>query len=164
MTRTYDTSPVDPRKKAAFRSQRWNAKRRGIEFKFCLVDWIEWWGDDFELRGVHHGQLVMARNGDLGAYEIGNVFKCLSTVNIASGPKADPHVRSERSKNIHARRIAAGIPSHLAVRGDDHPKSKAVNTPAGRFGSMALAAEHYGVTRQALWYRVKHGADGYAIA
>jgi hypothetical protein len=37
---------------------------------------------------------------------------------------------------------------HLTQRGDDHPRSRAVITPAGRFGSAALAAKHYGVTRQ----------------
>ena len=46
-------------------------------------------------------------------------------------------------------------------RGDDHPKSRAVITPAGRFGSIALAAKHYGITRQAAFTRVRREVPGW---
>lgn len=62
-------------KRIAFSGQKNNAKKRGIEFLFTLDEWIDWWGDDFALRGRNPSDLCMARIGDQGAYEIGNVVK-----------------------------------------------------------------------------------------
>ena len=45
--------------------------------------------------------------------------------------------------------------------GDGHPRSRAVLTPAGRFDSLTIAAEHYGITRQAAHYRAKNGRLGW---
>jgi hypothetical protein len=47
-------------------------------------------------------------------------------------------------------------------RGDGHPKSQAVITPAGRFGSIALAAEHYGLTRAGGLNRVRKNLAGWS--
>jgi hypothetical protein len=49
-------------------------------------------------------------------------------------------------------------------RGDAHPKSTPVITPAGRFGSIALAAEHYGITRAGASHRVRKGLFGWHTA
>ena len=57
------------------------AKGRGIEWQFTYDTWIEWWGDDIANRGPYKGQLVMARNGDIGPYHPDNVHKATSTDN-----------------------------------------------------------------------------------
>ncbi len=48
---------------------------RGIEWNLTFDQWLAWWGDDIWNRGCRAGQLVMARYGDQGAYEIGNIRK-----------------------------------------------------------------------------------------
>ena len=62
-----------------------------------------------------------------------------------------------------ATRIATGNPrgAQLKVRGDDHPKSRGCWTPKGRFGSIALAAEALGITRQGAMLKIKRGTKGW---
>lgn len=117
-------------------------------------EWLEWWGDDLDKRGRHRDSLVMARHGDKGPYALGNIKKITARANL---DEADKSYLSAMMVGIHARRKAAGIKLHLEVRGDGHPKSKPVITPAGRFGSASLAADHYGITRAGACWRVKNG-------
>lgn len=132
---------------AAWRTQRLSAHQRGIAFRFSLLQWWLWWQQALSghgpsaKRGKRHGCYVMARLGDAGAYEPGNVHCVTPAGNHADRP-LDRQIAAQRSK----RRMPLG--THLKVRGDGHPRSKAVVTPAGRFGSAALAAEHHGLTRQ----------------
>ncbi len=70
-----------------FRTQRDQAQRRGIAFKFTYEDWVAWWeeklGPDWErLRGCKRGQFVMARFGDRGSYERHNVRAIRAEENI----------------------------------------------------------------------------------
>lgn len=147
----------DP-KRNAFREHRYNAAHRGILFKFTFAQWVEWWGKDFERRGRKLGQLVMARRRDQGAYEPSNCYKATHTENANDYSRSHEHLAAA-ARVRHARRKAAGIRHHLEVRGDGHPKSKAVMTPAGRFGSGALAAEHYGITRAGMAWRCRNLLD-----
>lgn len=59
----------------AYAFQRRNAKNRGIAWKLTLEEWWEIWKSSgkYEERGRNRGQYVMARVGDQGAYERGNV-------------------------------------------------------------------------------------------
>lgn len=66
----------------AYRSQKYGAQTRGIEFHFTYEQWIAWWeghlGPDWRLkRGRQRHQYVMARIGDKGHYEPSNV-RCVS--------------------------------------------------------------------------------------
>jgi len=61
--------------KKAYIQQKGDAKKRGIEFKLTFEDWSNWWGADFVNRGVGADKLVMARIGDVGAYELSNIKK-----------------------------------------------------------------------------------------
>jgi len=61
--------------------QRKNAEKRGIEWGFTFESWMSWWGDDIVNRGVRSGQLVMARNGDIGPYHPDNVRKATTVEN-----------------------------------------------------------------------------------
>jgi|ERR1035437_2882331 hypothetical protein len=58
-----------------FRFQKKDAAYRGIPFLFTYEEWVKIWTDSNHAheKGCHRGQYVMARFGDKGAYEIGNV-------------------------------------------------------------------------------------------
>jgi hypothetical protein len=66
------------------------AKQRGIPFRLTFEEWLAIWTESGKLdqRGWRRGQFVMARPGDKGAYEIGNVVICLAEEN-----------RAERNRN-----------------------------------------------------------------
>ena len=58
-----------------FSAQRSDAKRRGIPFLLTFEEWLNIWKASGRLqqRGHGRGRYVMARNGDRGGYELGNV-------------------------------------------------------------------------------------------
>jgi len=67
-----------------------NARKRGIPFHLTRKQWEWLWEREFgpnwlHYRGVRHGQYCMARFGDRGAYEIGNVRIILTTDNTREG-------------------------------------------------------------------------------
>lgn len=66
----------------AFQRQKRHARLRGTPFHFSYIEWRAWWERELgplwmEKRGCRRGQYVMARLGDQGAYEPGNV-KCVT--------------------------------------------------------------------------------------
>jgi hypothetical protein len=84
----------------------------------------------------------MCRIADKGPYAIGNVYcgTCRDNVNDVDW------------KPIGARH-AVWLKEHSWLKGTtgaDHPRSKAVTTPAGAFPSMTAAAAHYGISRPTL--------------
>ena len=58
-----------------FLQQRASAKYRGVEFRLTFEQWRDWWlaTGHVDERGKLRGQWVMARPGDAGAYEVGNL-------------------------------------------------------------------------------------------
>ncbi len=159
---------ISEREFLAWKAHRDNSAARGIAFRFTLLGWTLWWRHELALRGPkatrgrNRGNYVMARIRDRGAYEAGNV-RCL---NVKQNANDRPHVDREIAMiRVKAAREASGNPlgKHLWVRGDGHPRSKAIITPAGRFGSMALAADHHGITRQAVHCRIKGGSPGWHV-
>lgn len=146
----------------AWREQRHSSLKRGIPFNFTLLAWHCWWNAELVVlgpdarRGKRRGEYVMARHGDTGAYEHGNVYAATPAQNAADIREDVRIVMTERATET---RNANGNPrgQHLAIRGDGHPKAHAVITPIGRFGSIALAADAYGITRAGGHYRLKRG-------
>ncbi|RYE95686.1 MAG: hypothetical protein EOO77_42410, partial [Oxalobacteraceae bacterium] len=69
--------------RAKYTSQRDKAKIRGIEWKLTFEEWDKWWVDSGHKseRGRFRGNYCMARIGDTGPYEIGNIFCALFEVN-----------------------------------------------------------------------------------
>jgi hypothetical protein len=63
------------------------AKKRNIDWHFTYDTWINWWGEDITNRGTYKGQLVMARNGDIGPYHPDNVRKATCSENCSEGSK-----------------------------------------------------------------------------
>lgn len=150
---------ADARK--AFRQQVQNSIRRGIPFLFSFEEWWEWWNAEpgrWEQRGVGKRRLAMARHGDNGAYEPGNVLPLTNSQNASS---VDP----ERIRRGIQRAIAEGryCGPWKGKRGGGHPTSKLVVTPRGRFGSGALAAEAFGIARGTAtrWARLGIGGWSY---
>ena len=153
----------------SWKAQRDAALGHGIAFRFGLLSWSMWWRHQLALlgpdakRGRNCGNYVMGRIHGQGAYEPGNV-QCVTRQQHADDrPETD---RKAAVQRIRATREAHGQPlgyNLKGARGDAHPRSKAVVTPAGRFGSMALAADHHGITRQAVHDMVKRGTPGWRL-
>ena len=60
-------------KRMAWGTQKSGATRRGIEFLFSFVEWVDYWGDLFDLRGRGSDDLCMARHNNTGPYHPDNV-------------------------------------------------------------------------------------------
>jgi hypothetical protein len=144
----------------SWRMKYHDAKARGIEFTFTLMQWRLWWM--FELRMKGHdakrgrgiGKYMMCRIGDVGPYTPDNVYCGTAKENAADTKRHYDHAAA-------ARLWHATHDSHLkGKRGDAHPKSRAVLTPR-RYGSIALASEAHGITRQAGFHRIKAGVWSY---
>jgi hypothetical protein len=145
----------------AFRSHVHAAKSRGIGFFFTIDRWWAWWQTDdrWQRRGIGKNKLVMARKGDAGPYSPENVFCCTHSQNIQL---IDPAKMSASQLAASARRKRLpGYNHHLSVRGDGHPRSRAVITPIGRFGSAAVAADAHGLTRHGAALRAEQQRNGW---
>ena len=66
-----------------FKQQRRQAKQRDISWQMTFEEWISVWQESgkWEQRGKRNGEYVMARQGDVGPYSVGNVYICLATEN-----------------------------------------------------------------------------------
>lgn len=69
-------------------SQSRSAKSRGIGFTLTFEQWWDIWNKSghWDQRGIGKGQYVMSRRGDIGPYEIGNVF-----IQTQAGNHKDSH-------------------------------------------------------------------------
>ena len=66
----------------AFEANRGDRLRRGVEWRLTFDQWWRLWESHWHERGNRRGQYVLARNGDCGAYELGNVRICTVSENI----------------------------------------------------------------------------------
>ena len=93
----------------AFRSQKINARRRGIAWEMTFADWWRIWdvSGKWSQRGRGQGY-VMARKGDTGPYSVDNVYIATSSQNIKDSYIFRPyHLRN----NKHLRRHKTGEPT-----------------------------------------------------
>ena len=58
-----------------YMDQKGLARRRNIDWQLTYEQWLSFWGNDIEKRGVGIGKLQMCRYKDLGPYKLGNIFK-----------------------------------------------------------------------------------------
>lgn len=72
----------------AFQHQRFAASRRRIGWKLTLPEWWSIWQDSghWSERGVGRGYM-MCRVGDIGSYEVGNVFIGPGVENLSAATK-----------------------------------------------------------------------------
>jgi hypothetical protein len=89
---------LDPNK-AKFAGAKGVAKYRGIPFRLTFDEWMSIWlaSGKWDRRGWRRGQFVMARPGDKGAYEIGNVIICLAEDNRAERNRNYPSPSHQRN-------------------------------------------------------------------
>lgn len=83
-----------------FESQRNAAKNRAIPWKLTLAQWWQMWQESgrWESRGRGKGKYCLARLGDAGAYEIGNVWVCEFAENCR---EAISHAQRGSKGNVH---------------------------------------------------------------
>lgn len=105
--------------KGKYAEQKRRAKARGVPF---LLTFNEWWAiwtlsGKWPKRGNTRGRYCMCRKGDLGAYEVGNVY-----IGTWSQNTADRN-RSVIVKRHTARSTAVDFrePGTVAVVGDEVP-------------------------------------------
>ena len=89
-----------------FRQQRSNARLRGKEFKLTPEQWWKIWQESghWDERGKGRDKYCMARFGDLGAYEVGNVEIVTNRSNNIDGSTGRLHTKAtiEEMKKTHA--------------------------------------------------------------
>jgi len=103
---------VDEKLKHAFNTQRYHAENiRNIKFLLTFNEWLEIWiqSGHLEERGSKKGQYCMSRYGDIGPYEIGNVFIQLHSINVSAANKGRPSPKKgiPRSEEIKSKISAA---------------------------------------------------------
>lgn len=83
-----------------FQIHRASAKDRGIEFKLSFEQWEMWWKESghYHERGRGVGKYVMARKGDQGAYELGNIECKLGGDNIREAHVGRPKSEEWKAK------------------------------------------------------------------
>lgn len=100
----------------AFRSQRNSAKNRNIEWDLTLWQWWTIWqaSGHWDDRGRGQGY-VMCRNGDDGAYAVGNVFIAPARLNSSDNknkksnlPMGVRHIKRGNYETYVAQRMIAG--------------------------------------------------------
>ena len=119
--------------------QKRHAARRNIPFLLTFEQWSDLWRESgkWDQRGRFHGQYCMARYGDKGAYEIGNVRICLSEENRAEGNK---HPWSwERRRRTSAR--LKGRRFLLATRAKMSASAKIKTFSASHRANLSLAGK-----------------------
>ena len=85
--------------KQKYKSQRHGAKRRGIEWQFTFQTWIEFWGADWERRGVGPDKLCMQRYHDKGPYSPQNCVKDVpkrNAITRGNGRRRDAALRGKQ--------------------------------------------------------------------
>lgn len=96
MSRTLFTK-AEARLRKQFGCHKGDAKRRGIAFLLTFDEWLGIWKTSGRLkqRGHGRGRYVMARRGDRGGYEMGNVEIILFEENArAYRPTLDARTRT----------------------------------------------------------------------
>lgn len=138
----------------AYQAQVHNCKRRGIELRFTLPEWWEWWRDDWHRRGRKAGKVMMLRKGDQGHYEPGNVYLGTAGDNMRDAV-AHPTDAQRAAWANYAKAGAAALRKH---------NCKPVVGPAGTYSSLGHAVAATGHRRETIarWCRRKR--NGWAWA
>ena len=158
-----------------------NAKQRGVLFLITLAQWKQVWLDSgkWDQRGRGAAKYCMCRIGDMGAYEVGNVFIDTNHRNVSDGNigKIDSQ-ETRRRKSIaltgmaHPWCAGANNPMHRpeakakikdATGGTKHYRSKGgVTTPSGFFESTIAAASSLGMPVPTVQWRCKYNKFGFS--
>jgi hypothetical protein len=92
-----------------FRSQRNNAKKRGIGWEFTFPQWWDVWqrSGKWDMCGRGTGY-CMARKGDVGPYRADNVYICTIGQNFSDSYNID-HPRRKRARRLPVKAVAYDV-------------------------------------------------------
>lgn len=113
--------------RSKFTHQKSMAKRRGIAWELTFKDWVDWWGDDIERRGVGSCNLQMQRFADTGPYALGNIKKGYPRDNSATWSRTFRNRKANKAKAEHeawldALMFAASSPPEDEIEGENYEK------------------------------------------
>lgn len=163
-----------------YKMQEQNALARGILFFLSFEQWLSIWTESGKLdqRGRGADKFCMCRNGDIGPYEVGNVFIGTGRENVRDGnlgkvmtqevrdkiSKANtgkPHEWSCGDKNpMHRPEVKAKMSAKIS--GANHYKALGVTTPQGFFPTAKAAAEAMGIKKPTVEWRSRHKKFGFS--
>lgn len=125
----------------AYKTQRMNARRRGIPWLLTFKQWWRIWqrSGKFEKRGHRLGQYVMARHRDKGPYTVGNV----SIISCSLNHSQNNGKGSRKLTRLQARQIKREYVRNSPTHG------------------LAALAKKYGLAIHPIWQVVK-GVHPYA--
>jgi hypothetical protein len=131
-----------------FLTQRQNAKKRNIDWQLTEQEWIDWWeaSGHFHERGRGKGKWLMARFNDSGPYSLTNIFCHQHGGNVSDAQTGKPKSIEQRAK--------------MSAKGGIHSRKK-ITTPLGDFESTYAAGRHFGITGEAVMWRLKQTTGQY---
>ena len=164
-----------------YKMQQRNATDRGIPFLLTYEEWLKVWNDSgkLEQRGRGADKFCMCRVGDLGSYEVGNVFIGTGRENVRAGNLGKPvpqEVRDKISKSntgkphpwcagdknpMHRTEVKAKMSAKIG--GENHYKQRGVNTPQGYFVTAKAASEALGIPKPTIEWRAKYNKFGFSL-
>lgn len=164
----------------AYRMQKSNSRTRKVPFLLSFEQWLTIWTESEKLnqRGRGAKKFCMCRHGDVGPYELGNVFIGTGGENVRAGNlgkemtqevrdkisksnAGQPHPWSVGSKNpMHRPEVKAKI--SVATGGANHYKAMGVTTPQGFFPTARAAAEATGIKKPTIEWRARHQKFGFS--
>lgn len=166
--------------KKAYTQHKSNAKTRGIEFKLTFDEWKQIWVDSgkWDQRGRGAEKYCMCRIGDLGCYEVGNVFIGLGKTNVRDGNLGKIDSQDTKNKKSAAAKgkpkpwfIGDKNPMHrpevkakmsVAVGGSNHYRAKTVVSPFGVFGSTTEASKELNIPAVTIQWRCRYNKSGWS--
>jgi hypothetical protein len=163
-----------------YKAQKSNAKTRKIPFLLTFEQWLKIWNDSGKLdqRGRGADKFCMCRVGDMGSYEVGNVFIGTGRENVRAGNlgkemtqevkdkiskthSGKPHEWSKGDKNpMHRPEVKAKLSAKIS--GSKHYAARTVQTPQGIWGSAAECAKELNMPRPTVEWRCKNQKSGFA--
>jgi hypothetical protein len=164
-----------------YKMQQRNATDRGIPFLLTYEEWLQVWNDSGKLkeRGRGADKFCMCRVGDLGSYEVSNVFIGTGRENVREGNlgkpvpqevrdkisksnSGKPHPWSVGNKNpMHRPEVKAKISAKIG--GANHYKQRGVNTPQGYFVTAKAASEALGIPKPTVEWRARYNKFGFSL-
>lgn len=164
-----------------YKMQEQNALARGIQFLLSFEQWLTIWTESGKLdqRGRGADKFCMCRNGDVGPYEVGNVFIGTGRENVRAGNlgkemkqevrdkiskanKGKPHEWSRGDKNpMHRPEVKKKLSA--AIGGVNHYKQRGVNTPQGYFVTSKAASEALGIPKPTVEWRARNNKFGFSL-
>lgn len=163
-----------------YKMQKQNSIIRGIAFLLSYDQWLSIWVASGKLheRGRGANKFCMCRHGDVGAYEVGNVFIGTGRENVRDGnlgKEMTQEVRDKISKankgKEHPWSVGERNPMHrpevkakmsAAIGGAKHYKAIGVTTPQGFFPTAKAAAEALGIKKPTVEWRARHNKFGFS--